>query len=123
VESGANELSAGVGHYWRAPGGQLTLALETLPWLWMSLTACLIPLASCKLLSLQVIGWENGRPAIACSKNFDRVKSSVGILLVVGFASCRFLLLAGYENLTAPLFALARQCKAEVTIPAPGSSP
>jgi hypothetical protein len=27
------------------------------------------------------------------------------------FASCRFLMLAGYEDLTAPLFALARQCK------------
>jgi hypothetical protein len=36
----------------------------------------------------------------------------------------RFLaLLAGYENLAAPLFALARQCKAEVTAAAPGGSP
>jgi hypothetical protein len=34
-----------------------------------------------------------------------------------------FLLLAGYENLTAPLFALARQCKAEVTVAVPGGSP
>jgi hypothetical protein len=34
-----------------------------------------------------------------------------------------FLLLAGYENLTAPLFALSLQCKAEVTVPAPGGSP
>jgi hypothetical protein len=33
-----------------------------------------------------------------------------------------FLLLAGYENLTAPLFALSLQCKAEVTAPAPGGS-
>jgi hypothetical protein len=33
-------------------------------------------------------------------------------------------LLAGYENpLAAPLFALARQCKAEVTVAAPGGSP
>jgi hypothetical protein len=39
------------------------------------------------------------------------------------FVACRFLLLAGYENLTAPLFALARQCKAEVTAAAPGGSP
>ena len=39
------------------------------------------------------------------------------------FVACRFLLLAGYENLTAPLFALARQCKAEVAAAAPGGSP
>jgi hypothetical protein len=39
------------------------------------------------------------------------------------FGACRFLLLAGYENLTAPLFALARQCKAEVAVAAPGGSP
>jgi hypothetical protein len=36
------------------------------------------------------------------------------------FVAPWFLLLAGYENLTAPLFALARQCKAEVTAAAPG---
>jgi hypothetical protein len=34
-----------------------------------------------------------------------------------------FLLLAGYDNLTAPLFALARQCKAGVAVAAPGGSP
>jgi hypothetical protein len=34
-----------------------------------------------------------------------------------------FLLLGGYEDLAAPLFALARQCKAEVTAAAPGGSP
>jgi hypothetical protein len=32
-------------------------------------------------------------------------------------------LLAGYENLTAPLFALALQCKTKVTVSAPRSSP
>jgi hypothetical protein len=41
-------------------------------------------------------------------------------LLSFGLA---ILLLAGYEDLAAPLFALSRQCKAEVTVPAPGSSP
>jgi hypothetical protein len=35
------------------------------------------------------------------------------------FGACRFLLLAGYENLAAPLFALERQCKAEVAVAAP----
>jgi hypothetical protein len=42
-------------------------------------------------------------------------------LVLLPLGSC--CLLAGYENLTAPLFALARQCKLEVTVPASGSSP
>ena len=44
-------------------------------------------------------------------------------LVLARFGACRFLLLAGYENLAAPLFTLARQCKAEVTAAAPGGSP
>jgi hypothetical protein len=39
------------------------------------------------------------------------------------FVPLLFLLLSGYENLTAPLFALARQCKVEVIVAAPGGSP
>jgi hypothetical protein len=53
----------------------------------------------------------DGRCHVAAARSGPRV------------GACRFLLLAGYENLAAPLFALARQCKLEVTVPAaPGGA-
>jgi hypothetical protein len=53
----------------------------------MSLAICLVALAACALPPLQLIGCENGRPALVCSKNFDRVHSSVEILPAAGFES------------------------------------
>jgi hypothetical protein len=54
---------------WVCKGAAYSDPNNDLLWLWMLLTACLMPLAWRKIPSLQVIGWENGRPAFAYSKN------------------------------------------------------
>jgi hypothetical protein len=61
-----------------------------------------------------LVGWQNSR----CGRAAGAAAARSGPRFVPRFLA----LLAGYENLTAPLFALALQCKAEVTVAAPVGS-